>query len=58
MPSNGYKNVMFYGNPFGNCTEHDMMKVREKCLFLIKALRLALQNCVLRKHGEYAAKKL
>ena len=42
---NGYKNVIIDGDPFDNCTENDMLKVREKCLFLIKALRLALLNC-------------
>ena len=39
MQPNGYKNVIIDGNPFNNCTEYDGLKVREKCLFLIKALR-------------------
>ena len=44
MQPNGYKNVIIDGDPFNNCTENDILKVREKCLFLIKALRLALLN--------------
>ena len=44
MQPNGYKNVIIDGDPFDNCTENDILKVREKCLFLIKALRLALLN--------------
>jgi len=35
---NGYKNVIIDGDPFNNCTENDILKVRGKCLFLIKAL--------------------
>ena len=44
MQPNGYENVIIDGDPFDNCTENDILKVREKCLFLIKALRLALLN--------------
>jgi len=41
---NGYMEIIEGGNEHGNCTDFDILKIQEKCLFLRKALRLGLKN--------------
>ena len=52
----GYKMVVEGGDPYGNCTDLDKIKILDKCLYLISALSITLKmyqkkhlDCMLRR---------
>ena len=40
----GYKKVLLDGDPHNNCTEYDILKLRDQCMYLISALSTALSD--------------
>ena len=44
MNLDGYKSVIVGGDPCDNATDKDKVEIQEKCLFLIFALRVALNK--------------
>ena len=40
----GYKNLIIGGDPYDNCTEVDKIKLQDKAMYLIAALRFALSS--------------
>jgi hypothetical protein len=52
----GYKSIINGGDEHNNCTKRDIIKLNDKCIYLISAINTALDTFPKKKHGETAVR--